>query len=249
MIPSLEGGRQPTPAGRGLTWRRLLSIAGLLATVAMAVTALAISDLEGGIVATGFGIATFLTRGSRKRLGAVGIGLASAITLFFMLTAAVTNARAGSELSAVLISATLAAVALLGLIAAIGCLVNGSSDSIAGPWAAVTGSGLVLIALVLWGTSSASAATPAADVYLTTEHVAFSQNEIRVPAGEVTVVVENKDLFWHTFTIPELGVNLRVPVGAKLPVSFDAPVGEYQFICAIPGHFEAGMHGTLVVEP
>jgi uncharacterized cupredoxin-like copper-binding protein len=29
---------------------------------------------------------------------------------------------------------------------------------------------------------------------------------------------------------------------------FDAPPGEYRFFCDIPGHAEAGMEGTLIIE-
>lgn len=78
--------------------------------------------------------------------------------------------------------------------------------------------------------------------------MAFSETELKLNEGNVVVTMENKDLFWHTFTIEELGVDLRVPVGAELGASFEAHPGEYQFVCAIPGHVEAGMVGTLIVE-
>lgn len=55
-----------------------------------------------------------------------------------------------------------------------------------------------------------------------------------MPAGEVTVGLANQDLFWHTFTIEELGVDLPVPVGASLTVTFDASPGNYRFICPDP---------------
>ena len=45
----------------------------------------------------------------------------------------------------------------------------------------------------------------------------------------------------------DLRVCLGVPVGAELIVTFDAPPGTYQYICAIPGHPEAGMKGSLIV--
>lgn len=235
----------------GLTWRRLVTLAGALAAGAMATVSLAIGDLEGGIVAAGFATATWFTRVRRGRLGAIGIGLASAITLYYMLTAALTNISAGSALSAVLISAGMTSVALLGLGAALGFLLRGSSPSTAAPWASVVTSTLVLVGLVVWGAFSArfgSEAVEAEDIHLITKNVAFSETEILATAGEITVIVENKDLFWHTFTIEELGVDLRVPVGAELPVTFEAPAGEWTFVCASPGHVEVGMVGTLIVE-
>lgn len=66
-------------------------------------------------------------------------------------------------------------------------------------------------------------------------------------SGAITVEVANRDLFWHTFTVEDLGVDLRIPVGAERIVAFDAPPGTYQYICAIPGHPEAGMKGSLIV--
>lgn len=239
---------EPEQVSRGLTWRRLVFLAGVLATVAMGAVALLIGDIEGGVVAVGFAVATWLTRVRRGTLGAIGMALVSAITLYFMLTAAVTNIRAGSAMSSVLVSAGLAAVALLGLVAALGFLTRRSSPSTTAPWAGVISSTLVLIGLVVWGASTARAETEAGDIHLVAKNVAFAETEIATTAGEVTVTLENKDLFWHTFTIEELGVDLRVPVGAELPITFEAPPGEYEFICAIPGHTEAGMRGTLTVE-
>ena len=239
---------EPEQASQGLTWRRLVFLAGVLATVAMGAVALLIGDIEGGVVAVGFAVATWLTRVRRGTLGAIGMALVSAITLGFMLTAAVTNIRAGSAMSSVLVSAGLAAVALLRLVAARGFLIRRSSTSTTAPWAGVISSILVLIGLVVWGASTARAETEAGDIHLVAKNVAFTETEIATTAGEVTVTLENKDLFWHTFSIEELGVDLRVPIGAKLPVTFEAPPGEYELICAIPGHTKAGMRGTLTVE-
>lgn len=231
----------------GLTWRRLVTLAGLLATAAMGAVSLMLGDIEGGIVTAALALATALTRLRRARLGAIGVGLACGITLYFMLTAALTNIRAGSALSAVLVSAGLTGVALLGLVAALGFLLRGSSLSTTGPWAGVIASTLVLGALIVWGASRADAETRAGDIHLVSKNVAFSETKIATSAGQVTVTLENQDLFWHTFTIEELGVDLRVPVGAELPVTFEAPPGAYEFVCAIPGHAEAGMVGSLTV--
>ena len=64
----------------------------------------------------------------------------------------------------------------------------------------------------------------------------------------MTVSLANHDLFWHTFTIERLGVNLDVPVGGSRSVTFTAALGTYTFICRIPGHAAAGMRGTLTVR-
>jgi plastocyanin len=64
----------------------------------------------------------------------------------------------------------------------------------------------------------------------------------------VVVQLENHDLFWHTFTIPELDVDMKVPVQATQQVTFQAPAGTYRFLCTIPGHEMLGMEGTLTVQ-
>ena len=235
-------------ADRGLTWRRLVFIAGIVATVAIGTVSAVLGDLEGGAVTLGFALATWLTRVRRGTLGAIGVALAGAITLYFMLAAAMTNIREGSPMSSVLISSILAAVSLLALIAAIGFLANPASRSTAGPGLGVGASILLLGGLVVWGASISRVDIDAGDIVIVSENMAFSESDLRVEEGELVVTMENKDLFWHTFTIEELGVDLRVPVGAELGASFEAAPGEYQFVCAIPGHVEAGMLGTLTVE-
>jgi plastocyanin len=61
----------------------------------------------------------------------------------------------------------------------------------------------------------------------------------------VTVVLTNHDLFWHTFTINELHVNLEAPMGGTREVTFTAPPGSYRFYCRVPARAAAGMRGTL----
>jgi plastocyanin len=67
-------------------------------------------------------------------------------------------------------------------------------------------------------------------------------------SGQVTVDFTNNDLFWHTFTVPALGVNIDAPVKAHRRLTFTARPGTYEFFCAIPGHRQIGMHGTLVIH-
>ena len=33
-----------------------------------------------------------------------------------------------------------------------------------------------------------------------------------------------------------------------MTIDLNVPAGEYEFVCDIPGHTEAGMVGTLIVE-
>ena len=64
------------------------------------------------------------------------------------------------------------------------------------------------------------------------------------------VVVENYDKIEHSFDIDELG--LHVPMiqnQNSLGLFKVAKSGTYTFYCAVPGHRESGMVGTLVVAP
>src|SRR5437764_533835 len=64
----------------------------------------------------------------------------------------------------------------------------------------------------------------------------------------LTVDFVNNDLFWHTFTVTQLGVDIRLPVKGNQRLSFNAAPGTYEFFCAIPGHKGIGMRGTLVIR-
>lgn len=238
-------GRRP-----GLSWERLLSFSGLAALAALTVVAVAIGDLEAGAVAVGFGLSLGLLRFRGGLLGKLGIGLLSAITLFFMLTAAVTNVRSGSPVGAVLLSGGLAAIVLTGLVSATVALANrkGATEAARFPWYLAGTSLLLFIGLWGWSVASNGPTGPAADAVLVAENVAYSDSDLSIAAGVVTVSLSNKDLFWHTFTIESLGVDLPVPVGATRSVTFAVEPGTYQFECRIPGHPEAGMIGTLTVS-
>ncbi len=53
---------------------------------------------------------------------------------------------------------------------------------------------------------------------------------------------------FHTFTIDELGVNEQFS-GPSATVEFTpAQAGEFEYYCAVPGHREGGMIGTLTVR-
>lgn len=231
----------------GMGWRRLLLVAGSAATAAMALAALFLGDLEAAAVAAGFGLATWAGRRGSGILGAGGVALLSAVTLAFMAAAAVTNVRAGSGAGAVLLSSGLAALSLTALGGAVGFLVRGDTGPSLGAWAVLGLAATGFLGLLAWSGVSGPTAPARTGVELTAADLAFSESALTALPGEVTVLLANEDLFWHTFTIDELGVDLQVPVAAELAVTFDAPPGDYDFYCAIPGHLQAGMTGVLTI--
>jgi plastocyanin/mono/diheme cytochrome c family protein len=99
-------------------------------------------------------------------------------------------------------------------------------------------------------------ATPAAGAEggVTVEAVdptAWSTNELTVKPGDTITVVPSGGLE-HDFTVDELGIAEPLPAGSTEAVTItipdDAEPGEYVFYCSIPGHREAGMEGTLIIE-
>jgi plastocyanin/mono/diheme cytochrome c family protein len=81
--------------------------------------------------------------------------------------------------------------------------------------------------------------------------IAFTQTELHVPANtEITINLVNNGASTHTFDIVELGVDSgEYASGQTGSVTFNTgEPGTYQYYCAIPGHKEAGMVGTLIVE-
>lgn len=80
--------------------------------------------------------------------------------------------------------------------------------------------------------------------------IAFVQTEITIPADtEVTIHFVNKGNLQHDFKVddPEVYSGM-LNGGDEEEVTVNLPAGEYTFYCTIPGHKEAGMVGTLIVE-
>ena len=81
--------------------------------------------------------------------------------------------------------------------------------------------------------------------------IAFTQTELTVPANtEVTINLTNNGVGEHNFTIDELGASSdNYASGQSGSFTFNTgEPGSYQFYCSIPGHKEAGMVGTLIVQ-
>ena len=76
----------------------------------------------------------------------------------------------------------------------------------------------------------------------------FIPDVIEVKTGE-KVKLHVRSSGDHTFVINELGINIQTPAGKTTTVEFTPDKkGAFKYYCSIPGHREAGMEGTLVVN-
>ena len=80
--------------------------------------------------------------------------------------------------------------------------------------------------------------------------LAFDQTELTAPAGEVTIHLTNDAQIPHNVEVEGNGVEevSETVTGADTSLAITLEPGEYVFYCAVPGHREGGMEGTLTVE-
>ena len=239
-----------TQTTTGATWRRLLRLAAVADVVVMIVVGLILRDLEALALA---GIVLFGVVMLRFRTGLAGIVILAVVlvdTVVFMAPAALSNIANSEDLQDVAIPASLTVISLAGAVAAFlaGFRTRARSSRIAGliPQAAVGVFVIALVAGVAQGRGEAENAPQAGDVVVDIAGLSFEPARLEVEPGTVSIAVRNPDLFWHTFTIDELGVDVRTPVGAVRRASFEAAEGTYEFVCT--PHALAGMKGTLIVR-
>ena len=84
---------------------------------------------------------------------------------------------------------------------------------------------------------------------VTSFDIYFEPKEVTIPANtDVTFTLPNDGVTAHDFSIDALGIQVALPPGATETVVINAPPGSYEYYCNVPGHKEAGMVGTLIVE-
>jgi plastocyanin len=239
--------------GSGLEgWRRLAMVAALADIVVLSGYGLARGDRES------LGLAVVMLAG--LGLLRVGRGLAGLLVLtalfldiqLWMFPAANGNATYRAGLVDLLVPGSLVAFSLAGLIGTVAAMAHLRNPAAGRGGAAPTGILAVVFVLaslgLVWAMTGAKAqAVPEGAVQVQTVDVAYAPDSLRAPAGKLTVAVRNRDLFWHTFTIDALKVDVRAPVGGLRAATFEAKPGTYTYYCRIPGHATLGMRGTLTV--
>jgi plastocyanin len=224
-------------------------VAGGALAVLLFLAGACLHDKEPIGLAFGAVLGLALSRTRFARLGFALVGLLCANVAFFTVLETASNLVQPGGLSALAIPAALAVTAVVGLVLCFGMVVGRPFEE-ALLRSVVLGAALVLVLVLAFGLARSSATVTAASQGLTlrADGQKFSATQFETTSGELTVTMSNGDLFWHTFTIDELGVNAFVPVGGTRTITFNAPPGTYHFYCAIPGHAALGMRGTLVVR-
>lgn len=115
-------------------------------------------------------------------------------------------------------------------------------------------------------TACAATSNPSQSIRVTMTDFTFTPNSFTVPAGaQISFEATNTGAVAHSFVVLKLGHILRahftpddqayvyweqteIPPGGTVQATFAAPPepGEYQVVCAVGGHFEAGMVAKLV---
>jgi plastocyanin len=171
--------------------------------------------------------------------------------IVWMAPAAASNLSHRDDLQAVVRPVALVALAVLTLVALMADA-RGAAAPSRGAAQAVVATALAVPLIVggarVLGVGEDVVRQPG-DFDVTMRDTEFHPADLTVDAGTVGVVVSNDDLFWHTLSIDELGVDLRVPTGGtrRIELTGVAP-GTYEIVCIIPGHESLGMTGELTVR-
>ncbi len=94
--------------------------------------------------------------------------------------------------------------------------------------------------------SPAPGAATFLEITVTAKFAIFNPSTITVAKGETVKLTVTSTSGSHTFTIDELGINIAVGSGQTVTKEFTVEeAGTFSFYCAVPGHRDAGMEGTL----
>ena len=151
------------------------------------------------------------------------------------------------------------ALAAVTVVAAAGVAGCGSSDDNSGEAATTTAAPATTsapsTATAPATTSGGAAAGGGATVQVEADpngQLAFVQKSLTATSGEDTFVLTNDASVPHNLEIEGNGVEAgptdTISGGQTAQLKVNLKPGTYTFFCAVPGHREAGMEGTLTVQ-
>lgn len=100
------------------------------------------------------------------------------------------------------------------------------------------------------GTEQAPPVPGAPVVEVEATEFGFQPERLVIDAGEtVNLTLINRGGLLHDLTIPELDIQLVAGPGETATAGLETlEAGEYQMLCTVPGHADAGMVAWMVVE-
>lgn len=124
--------------------------------------------------------------------------------------------------------------------------------------------GLTLLVAILAAACGGSSGPASAEVSMSMAEFSFTPSTVSAPAGaEITINLTNDGTVDHNWVLMAAGYTAEPPFseedqahvlqeyrlapGEEQTVTFTAPAeaGDYQVVCSVPGHLEAGMQGTF----
>jgi uncharacterized cupredoxin-like copper-binding protein len=119
---------------------------------------------------------------------------------------------------------------------------SGTPDAVASPGASPSASPMA--------SPGASPAAGGTSLQLSAIDINWDPKTLTLPADtDVDIVITNNGMLPHDFAVDELSIMTEeIPSGGEITVTINAPAGTYEYYCAVPGHKEAGMVGTLTVQ-
>jgi len=251
----VTSGASPTarPTGWEAARTRLVRWAGGAAAAVSFGTAFALHDPSAVAVFIAMSAAlSWLWIRPRSTAAALVAVLVLVDVVYFMGTATFSNVRHSENAVAIAVPAAVAVTALVAFVAAVAVLAFPAAPrpfSVTPRAGALGGFATGVIIAVVLGVAPhlrASDARPG-DLVVRMKTASYSPRVLRARSAEASVFVGDDDLFWHTFTIDALHVDVRVPVGGGRRVQIRARPGRYEYYCRVPGHRAAGMKGTLIL--
>lgn len=228
------------------SWTSLLRAALAVFGALHVVAAIAFTDLEAAGLALLLGVVVALRR-RLPRTTTVALAILFVNMAAWVLPGTIRNLAGAAAAPVVLLQAALGLTAVVGLAALVGERRPASGTVAIRVVPAAAAVALLVVGLVAVTTSGPVGPRPG-DLEVVASGTAFLPESLETSAGPVAVHLANEDFFWHTFSVPALGVHLWVPVDGSGRVTFDAPAGTWEYTCEVPGHGTV-MRGELVVAP
>lgn len=232
--------------------RRTATAAGAATAALTFGLAVGLHDRDALLLTIGLALAVIIAI-RRPLLGGLGLAALLLDVAVWMGLAFVSHVQNDDPVVSLVLSGLLLTSSIVGLVALAVQSVNrerpGREPRKGRPFAAA-GFGLVwgLAAAVVVAIAPSAVSIPAEKdgrLVVSIKNSRFSREELHASAGWTNIVVANPDLFWHTFTVPDLDIDITVPVGSVRSADAKLPPGKYQYLCRVPGHSK--MLGVLVV--